>query len=92
MWRSDEHAGALMKGGKGRCCGRVCGCSIILVLIILVSIIASFFREFLSGWGESGVSADEGEQFGSSLPMLRSMGSRRRLRAARSTCRRTGSC
>jgi hypothetical protein len=45
MWRSDEHAGALMKGGRGRCCGRVCGCSIILILIIFVSIVASFFRE-----------------------------------------------
>ncbi|KAM0754026.1 hypothetical protein T439DRAFT_169808 [Meredithblackwellia eburnea MCA 4105] len=42
MYRADEHAGALFRGGKARCCGRVCVCSIILVLVILVSIVASF--------------------------------------------------
>ena len=43
MWRSDEHKGAFTKGGRGRCCGRVCCCAIILVLIILISIVAAFF-------------------------------------------------
>jgi hypothetical protein len=46
MWRTDEHAGALMRGGRGKCCLRVCGCSIVLILVILVSVIAAFLRKF----------------------------------------------
>ncbi|KAL8292947.1 hypothetical protein RQP46_000641 [Phenoliferia psychrophenolica] len=49
MWRADEHAGALTRGGRGRACGRICCCSIILVLIILVSIIASFLHVTFNG-------------------------------------------
>lgn len=80
MWRSDEHAGALLKGGRGRCCGRVCGCSIILVLVIVVGVIASFFREFFFCFGSRSVAvfpvdSDRVEsQCGYGHRMLRSMG------------------
>ncbi|GAA5862251.1 hypothetical protein JCM8547_007783 [Rhodosporidiobolus lusitaniae] len=43
MWRKDEHAGALTRGGRARCCGRVFCCTIILVILILVGIVAAFF-------------------------------------------------
>ncbi|GAA5930806.1 hypothetical protein JCM1841_000191 [Sporobolomyces salmonicolor] len=46
MWRKDEHAGALTRGGRARCCGRVLCCTIILVILIIVGIVAAFFREF----------------------------------------------
>lgn len=44
MFRKDEHAGALTRGGRARCCGRVLCCSIILIILILVGIVAAFFR------------------------------------------------
>ena len=44
MYRKDEHAGALTRGGKARCCGRVVCCTIILVVLIIVGIVAAFFR------------------------------------------------
>ncbi|GAA5868279.1 hypothetical protein JCM1840_005623 [Sporobolomyces johnsonii] len=43
MWRKDEHAGALTRGGRARCCGRVLCCTIILVILIIVGIVAAFF-------------------------------------------------
>ncbi|BGP13929.1 hypothetical protein JCM10213_002573 [Rhodosporidiobolus nylandii] len=43
MWRKDEHAGALTRGGRTRCCGRVFCCSIILIILIVVGIVAAFF-------------------------------------------------
>ncbi|BGP38020.1 hypothetical protein JCM10450v2_001953 [Rhodotorula kratochvilovae] len=43
MFRKDEHAGALTRGGRARCCGRVFCCSLILVVLILVGIVAAFF-------------------------------------------------
>lgn len=45
MWRTDEHNGAFMKGGRGKCCGRVCLCSLVLVLVILISVITAFLRK-----------------------------------------------
>ncbi|CEQ39921.1 SPOSA6832_01480, partial [Sporobolomyces salmonicolor] len=39
MWRKDEHAGALTRGGRARCCGRVLCCTIILVILIIVGIV-----------------------------------------------------
>lgn len=47
MWRSDEHRGTMLKGGRGRCCGRVCCCTIIIAIILIVGIVASFFRKSL---------------------------------------------
>lgn len=47
MFRTDEHKGALMKGGRAKCCLRVCGCSLLLALIIVVSAIAAFLRACL---------------------------------------------
>ena len=44
MYRKDEHAGALTRGGRARCCGRVLCCTIMLVILILVGIVAAFFR------------------------------------------------
>lgn len=46
MYRKDEHAGALTRGGKFRCCGRVVCCTIMLVVLIIVGIVAAFFRTF----------------------------------------------
>lgn len=46
MFRKDEHAGALTRGGRMRCCGRVFCCSIMLIVLILVGIVAAFFRAF----------------------------------------------
>ncbi|GAA5841560.1 hypothetical protein JCM11251_001260 [Rhodosporidiobolus azoricus] len=43
MWRKDEHAGALTRGGRARCCGRVFCCFLILAILILVGIVAAFF-------------------------------------------------
>lgn len=43
MYRKDEHAGALTRGGKARCCGRVLCCTIMLVVLIIVGIVAAFF-------------------------------------------------
>ncbi|GAA5900354.1 uncharacterized protein JCM6883_002819 [Sporobolomyces salmoneus] len=43
MYRKDEHAGALTRGGKFRCCGRVVCCTIMLVVLIIVGIVAAFF-------------------------------------------------
>ncbi|GAA5978865.1 hypothetical protein JCM11641_003594 [Rhodosporidiobolus odoratus] len=43
MWRKDEHAGALTRGGRTRCCGRVFCCSVILIVLIVVGIVAAFF-------------------------------------------------
>ncbi|BGP22877.1 hypothetical protein JCM10295v2_001768 [Rhodotorula toruloides] len=43
MFRKDEHAGALTRGGRARCCGRVLCCSIMLIILILVGIVAAFF-------------------------------------------------
>ncbi|GAA5844711.1 hypothetical protein JCM5353_005833 [Sporobolomyces roseus] len=43
MYRKDEHAGALTRGGRARCCGRVVCCTIMLVILILVGIVAAFF-------------------------------------------------
>ncbi|GAA6023680.1 hypothetical protein JCM10207_008747 [Rhodosporidiobolus poonsookiae] len=43
MWRKDEHAGALTRGGRARCCGRVFCCCLILVILIVVGIVAAFF-------------------------------------------------
>ncbi|KAG0666579.1 hypothetical protein C6P46_004245 [Rhodotorula mucilaginosa] len=43
MFRKDEHAGALTRGGRMRCCGRVFCCSIMLIVLILVGIVAAFF-------------------------------------------------
>ncbi|GJN88490.1 hypothetical protein Rhopal_001456-T1 [Rhodotorula paludigena] len=43
MFRKDEHAGALTRGGRARCCGRVFCCTLILVILILVGIVAAFF-------------------------------------------------
>ena len=45
MWRSDEHRGTLLKGGRGRCCGRWCCCSIIIAILLIVGIVASFLRK-----------------------------------------------
>lgn len=45
MFRKDEHAGALTRGGRVRCCGRVFCCSVMLIILILVAIVAAFFRE-----------------------------------------------
>ncbi|KAG0152085.1 hypothetical protein CROQUDRAFT_56044 [Cronartium quercuum f. sp. fusiforme G11] len=42
MWRSDEHSGAFMRGGKGKCCGRCCCCTLIVVALLLVGIVAGF--------------------------------------------------
>lgn len=46
MFRKDEHAGALTRGGRVRCFGRVFCCSFMLILLILVGIVAAFFRAF----------------------------------------------
>ncbi|GAA5917151.1 hypothetical protein JCM8208_004851 [Rhodotorula glutinis] len=43
MFRKDEHAGALTRGGRARCCGRVFCCTLILAILILVGIVAAFF-------------------------------------------------
>jgi len=43
MFRKDEHAGALTRGGRARCFGRVFCCTLILVVLILVGIVAAFF-------------------------------------------------
>ncbi|GAA5888040.1 hypothetical protein JCM6882_000259 [Rhodosporidiobolus microsporus] len=43
MWRKDEHAGAMTRGGRARCCGRVFCCFLILAVLILVGIVAAFF-------------------------------------------------
>ncbi|KAM0792277.1 hypothetical protein ACM66B_004968 [Microbotryomycetes sp. NB124-2] len=43
LWRMDEHKGTFTRGGRGRCCGRVCCCALILALIVIVSIFAAFF-------------------------------------------------
>ncbi|GAA5871667.1 hypothetical protein JCM3774_003012 [Rhodotorula dairenensis] len=43
MFRKDEHAGALTRGGRMRCFGRVFCCSFMLILLILVGIVAAFF-------------------------------------------------
>ncbi|KAH9813036.1 hypothetical protein DFH28DRAFT_374464 [Melampsora americana] len=42
MWRSDEHSGAFLRGGKGKCCGRCCCCTMIVVALLLIGIIAGF--------------------------------------------------
>ncbi|GAA6006391.1 hypothetical protein JCM11491_004938 [Sporobolomyces phaffii] len=43
MYRKDEHAGALTRGGRARCCGRVVCCTLMLVVLIIVGIVAAFF-------------------------------------------------
>ncbi|KAK4058902.1 hypothetical protein OIO90_000348 [Microbotryomycetes sp. JL221] len=43
LWRIDEHKGTFTRGGRGRCCGRVCCCALILALIVIVGIFAAFF-------------------------------------------------
>ncbi|GAA6026994.1 hypothetical protein JCM8097_006024 [Rhodosporidiobolus ruineniae] len=43
MWRKDEHAGALTRGGRARCCGRVFCCTIFLAVLIVIAIVAAFF-------------------------------------------------
>lgn len=43
MFRKDEHAGALTRGGRVRCCGRVFCCSFLLIILILIGIVAAFF-------------------------------------------------
>ncbi|GAA5989393.1 hypothetical protein JCM10908_001289 [Rhodotorula pacifica] len=43
IFRKDEHAGALTRGGRARCCGRVFCCSVMLIVLILVGIVAAFF-------------------------------------------------
>ncbi|KAK4053774.1 hypothetical protein OIV83_001430 [Microbotryomycetes sp. JL201] len=43
LWRMDEHKGTFTRGGRGRCCGRVCCCALILAVIVIVSIFAAFF-------------------------------------------------
>ncbi|GAA5825462.1 hypothetical protein JCM10212_004838, partial [Sporobolomyces blumeae] len=43
MYRKDEHAGALTRGGRARCCGRVVCCTLMLVVLIVVGIVAAFF-------------------------------------------------
>jgi len=47
MFRKDEHAGALTRGGRARCCGRVFCCTLILAILILVGIVAAFFCALL---------------------------------------------
>lgn len=42
MWRSDEHSGAFLRGGKGKCCGRCCCCTMIVVALLLIGIVAGF--------------------------------------------------
>jgi len=45
LWRSEEHRGAMLKGGRAKCCGRWCCCLIIIVILLFVGIVASFFRK-----------------------------------------------
>lgn len=44
MWRSEEHQGVFLRGGKGRACGRCCLCSTILAILIIIAAICAFFR------------------------------------------------
>lgn len=53
MYRKDEHAGALTRGGRARCCGRVVCCTIMLVILILVGIVAAFFRTYKTSFSLS---------------------------------------
>lgn len=44
MWRSDEHAGAFTRGGKGRTCGRCCCCAVIMAILLIICIVSAFLR------------------------------------------------
>jgi len=39
MWRQDHHGNLWTKGGRGRCIGRFCCCTIMVTILLLVSIV-----------------------------------------------------
>ncbi|KIJ41232.1 hypothetical protein M422DRAFT_31846 [Sphaerobolus stellatus SS14] len=39
MWRQDHHGNLWAKGGRGRCIGRFCCCSIMTAILLIVSIV-----------------------------------------------------
>lgn len=47
LFRTDEHAGGWLRGGKIRCCGRVTCCCLMLTIVIIISAVGSFFRKRL---------------------------------------------
>lgn len=34
MWRNEEHKGSFTRGGRGKCFGRCCCCTLVIALLI----------------------------------------------------------